>query len=220
MIGIMVAMEKEWDSLFMDLGERTGLIGRRSAVSSTDNGAAYTGLISGIGKVNAAVAAYRLIMERRCDTILSFGCAGGMAHDVHVGDVIVGDEYMYHDVWCGSPNAVGQVQGCPETFKSAYESWSFLKEYRHGLIATGDTFVESDVVMTAISNSLYPAHCPIAIDMESAAIAQVCERHGVGFTSVRVISDNILLREKPYDGFWESKDKTLSMLFRRFLEEE
>ena len=215
-VGIMMAMQKEWDAIVADSDVACGCGYARGL---TKMGIPYVMLISGIGKVNAAVTAYKLWKEFDCNHILSFGCAGGSDYTVHVGDVIVGDEYMYYDVNCGSPNAVGQVQGHPETYPSDYEDWRFLDGLRHGLIATGDTFVETELLAGAICQSLYPDHCPLALDMESAAIAQVCESHGVGFTSVRVISDNPLSGERTYNEFWEQKDKTLSELFSRFMAE-
>lgn len=215
-IGLILAMAKEWDALFKD----TPFFGRSFVLSETKNGTALCGMVSGIGKVNAAIAAYKLIKEYKVTNILSFGCAGGASVTVHTGDVVVGNEYIYHDVNCGSPNAVGQVQGCPETFKSDCDGWQFLKGCRRGLIATGDTFVNSEVLATAITQMFYPEHCPLAFDMESAAIAQVCAERYVGFTSVRVISDNPFTREHTYDEFWERKDETLRGLFNKMLEME
>lgn len=213
-VGIIVAMPKEWDSFFAG----TEYDGCGFAKGKTKRGhIPFYALLSGIGKVNSAITAYKLWKEYDCNTILSFGCAGGSNYDVHVGDVIVGDEFMYYDVNCGSPNAVGQVQGHPETYPSSFAEWRFLDGLRHGLIATGDTFVESELLASAITQSLYPDHCPLALDMESAAIAQVCERRRVGFTSVRVISDNPLSGERTYDAFLAQKDKTLSELFKKFL---
>lgn len=212
-VGVVVAMQKEWDALFSG----TDLVGQRFAKGRTKRNVPYVAMISGIGKVNVAVTAYKLWKEYDCNHIISFGCAGGSNYDVHVGDVVVGDEYMYYDVNCGSPNAVGQVQGCPETFPSSFGEWRFLGGYKHGMIATGDAFVDSKVMADAILHALYPAHCPLAIDMESAAIAQVCHAHSVAFTSVRVISDNPVSGERTYDAFWEKKDKTLAELFERFI---
>lgn len=215
-IGIIVATSKEWDALVAGSDVECGCGYTRGR---TRKGIPYVMLTSGIGKVNAAVCAYRLWKEYDCNHILSFGCAGGSDYTVHVGDVIVGDEYVYYDVNCGSPNAVGQVQGHPETYPSDYEEWRFLDGMKHGLIATGDTFVETELMAGAICQSLHPDHYPLALDMESAAIAQVCERRQVGFTSVRVISDNPLSGERTYDAFWEQKDKKLSELFRSFLDD-
>lgn len=212
-VGIIVAMQKEWDALFAPVGR-----GECFAKGKTRRGTPFVAMVSGIGKVNASVAAYRLWKEYDCSRMLSFGCAGCLGHDVHVGDIIVGDEYMYHDVYCGSPNAVGQVQGNPETYPSDYGEWRFLDGLRHGLIASGDTFVESEMLAASVAQSLLPDHYPLALDMESAAIAHVCWQRYVGFTSVRVISDNPLNGERTYDAFWERKDEMLSELWGRFWE--
>ena len=209
-------MPKEWDALFAD----TDFVGKEFADGRTRRGVPFVAMVSGIGKVNAAITAYRLWKEYECNQILAFGCAGGANYDVHVGEVIVGDEYMYWDVNCGSSNAIGQVQGHPETYPSAFGEWRFLDGVRHGLIASGDTFVENETMAGAITNMLYPTRCPLALDMESAAIAQVCESRHVGFTSVRVISDNPLSGERTCEEFWAEKDRTLSGLFMRFTEKD
>ena len=212
-VGIIFAMQKEWDGFFSE----TDKVGCSFAKGKTRKGIPYVALISGIGKVHAAIAAYKLWKEYDCSRMLSFGCAGGLSRDVHIGDIVVGDEYIYHDVFCGSPNAMGQVQGCPETFPSDYEQWGFLKGLKHGLITTGDMFVESPMSALQISGVHFPKHTPVAMDMESAAIAQVCERRSVGFTSVRVISDNPICGEKTYQDFWGQKDNILSVLYKSFL---
>lgn len=211
-VGIIFAMQKEADAVFGS--------NEASYEGKTKNGTEYVGIVSGIGKVNAAIAAYRLCKEMNCSHIISLGCAGGINYDVNIGDVVVGDEYMYYDVNCGRPNALGQVQGLPETYASSWKEWVFLEGYKHGLIATGDTFVQTMSMANSITFVLYPKHCPLAIDMESAAIAQVCHICGADFVSARVISDNMFVSEKKYESFWEEKDGTLRKLFEDFKEKE
>ena len=208
-------MQKEWDALFDQIGgaHRSFLQGK------TQGGTVFVASLSGIGKVNAAVTTYKLCVEEGCTEILSFGCAGGASYDVRVGDIVVGNEYIYFDVNCGSPNALGQVQDCPETFSSDSNKLTFLRGYKHGLIATGETFVQTEMMAGAINQTLYPEHCPLAYDMESAAIAQVCHKMERGMTSVRVISDNPFTGERTYEAFWKQKDDTLAALFKEFLEE-
>lgn len=215
-IGLIVAMQKEWDAIFTQY-EREG---RQYAFMQTFAFDECVALLSGIGKVNAAVCAYQLIKEHYVDEILSFGCAGGMTNSVSVGDVIVGDTYCYHDVWCGEPNERGQVQGAPMIFPSNWKEWEWLCEgCEHGLIATGDSLCDNEIMASAIVQIL--GMNPIAVDMESAAIAQVCFKYGIPFTSVRVISDNPLLgrHADEYKDFWARKDKTLEVLMRKLIEE-
>lgn len=215
-VGLIFAMKREWDSFFAD----TAYEGTDFVKGRTWNDTPFVAIVSGVGKVNSAVTAYKLCKEHDCNHIISFGCASGSNYDVCIGDVIVGDEYMYYDVSCGAPNAVGQVQGYPEVYLSDYAEWRFLQGLRHGLIATGDTYVESEIMASSITQLLYPAHSPLALDMESAAIAQVCCNANVGFTSVRVISDNPMSGKRTYNEFWKEKDKKLLEISRKFIQIE
>ena len=71
-----------------------------------------------------------------------------------------------------------------------------------GLIVTGDWFVDSRDKMRSIIARFPEA---MAVDMESAAIAQACHTFGVGFISFRIISDIPLKDNKAsqYFDFWE-----------------
>jgi len=104
-IGIIVAMDKELNqlqTLFNDGNVRVEKCG--------------------IGKVNAALGAQRMINEFHPDCIISSGCAGGNGDDINIQDVIVSAELCYHDVYCGKAiddtTVYGQVQGLPVRFKA------------------------------------------------------------------------------------------------------
>lgn len=211
-VGIIVAMRKEWDILFSPHGGGEAELMK----GKTQNGTALYSILSGVGKVNAAIAAYRLIKEKHVTSILSFGCAGGLAVDANVGEVIVGDKYCYYDVDQGEPNKLGQVEGCPRFFNSEGKGWRFLNDRRRGLIVTGDAFVRGTIVADAINSAFYPDVRPLAVDMESAAVAQVCDKYGIGYTSVRVISDNPVMGTKMPDDFWENGAVGLSNVFNGF----
>ena len=155
----------------------------------------------GIGKVNAALGAQRMINEFHPDVIISSGCAGGNGDEINVQDVVVSSELAYHDVYCGSAidnsTKYGQVQGMPASFEP--EPWLLQKalnlncgvKVHAGLIVTGDWFVDSREKMREIVGHFPNAK---AVDMESCAIAQTCYINKVPFISFRVISD-IPLRE-------------------------
>ena len=76
----------------------------------------------GIGKVNAALGAQRMINEFHPDCIISSGCAGGNGDDINVQDIIVSSELCYHDVYCGKAiddtTVYGQVQGLPARYQA------------------------------------------------------------------------------------------------------
>ncbi|MBQ8487202.1 MAG: 5'-methylthioadenosine/S-adenosylhomocysteine nucleosidase [Prevotella sp.] len=195
-IGIIVAMDKELrqlQQLFTDGSVRVEKCG--------------------IGKVNAALGAQRMINEFRPDVIISSGCAGGNGDDVNVQDVVVSTELAYHDVYCGTAiddsTVYGQVQGLPARFKAdpmLQEKATALDcgiKVHPGLIVTGDWFVDSKEKMREIVGHFPEAK---AVDMESCAIAQTCFINKVKFISFRVISD-IPLRDtdaSQYHDFWNT----------------
>ena len=197
-IGIIVAMDKELrqlQSLFADGNVRVEKCG--------------------IGKVNAALGAQRMINDFHPDCIISSGCAGGNGNDIQVQDVVVSTQLCYHDVYCGTAidntTQYGQVQGMPVRFEA--DPWLLSKAIptpstsevaiHPGLIVTGDWFVDSKEKMREILSHFPEAK---AVDMESAAIAQTCYINKVPFISFRVISD-IPLRDTDasmYHDFWNT----------------
>ena len=194
-IGIIVAMDKEL----------------RQLQTLFDNGNVRVEKC-GIGKVNAALGAQRMINEFHPDCIISSGCAGGNGNDINVQDVVVSTELCYHDVYCGTAidntTIYGQVQGLPARFVADPYLLKKSEELRvsslhQGLIVTGDWFVDSKEKMREIVGHFPEAK---AVDMESAAIAQTCYISKVPFISFRIISD-IPLRDtdaSQYHNFWDT----------------
>ena len=163
--------------------------------------------LSGIGKVNAAVAAESMITGEKPDCIISLGVAGTFVEGINEGDFIIASKTAYHDVWCGEGNAPGQVQGLPLFYESSPEllkaAEDAIKTAKVGLICSGDQFYisrEED----GRQKKMFPE--ALAIDMEAAAIAQVCHLHDVPFLAVKIISDNHLhpSQTERYDSFWNT----------------
>ena len=189
----------------------------------------YTGIIGkhevilakcGIGKVNAAINTYKLINEFHPDLLLNTGVAGSATSRTRIGDVLVADYVSYHDVWCGPGTQPGVADGMDVFMKCDPEiinlSFKLLAGDRLqvGLICSGDMFIDSVEEITRI-RSLFPE--VVAVDMESAAIAQVCTMEGVKFNIIRVISDtpgegqNI----EQYKNFWEeAPEKTFALVHK------
>ena len=181
----------------------------------------------GIGKVNAALGAQKMINEFHPDVIISSGCAGGNGDDVEIQDVVVSAQLAYHDVYCGtaidSTTQYGQVQGMPVRFEPA--PWLLQKavsldcgvKVHAGLIVTGDWFVDSRDKMREIVGKFPEAK---AVDMESCAIAQTCYINKVDFISFRVISD-IPLRDtdaSQYHDFWNTVAEHSFAVTKSFVE--
>ena len=209
-IGIIVAMDKELKQL--------------KALFSSDEVRVEK---CGIGKVNAALGAQRMISEFHPDVIISSGCAGGNGDDINIQDVVVSAELAYHDVYCGlaidDTTVYGQVQGLPARYEA--DPWLLDKaknlncgvKIHPGLVVTGDWFVDTKEKMREIIGHFPEAS---AVDMESCAIAQTCYINNVKFISFRVVSD-IPLRDtdaSQYHNFWDTVAEKSFQVTKTFVE--
>ncbi|MBP3843934.1 MAG: 5'-methylthioadenosine/S-adenosylhomocysteine nucleosidase [Prevotella sp.] len=210
-IGIIVAMDKELQQLKQLFNAENVRVEK-----------------CGIGKVNAALGAQRMINEFHPDIIISSGCAGGNGDDINIQDVIVSREVTYHDVYCGraidDTTVYGQVQGLPVRYAADPHLLEKAKalniegiKIHDGLIVTGDWFVDSKEKMRSIIEKFPEAK---AVDMESCAIAQTCYINKVPFISFRVISD-IPLRDtdaSQYHDFWNTIAEQSFQITKSFVE--
>ena len=182
----------------------------------------------GIGKVNAALGAQKMINEFHPDVIISSGCAGGNGDDINVQDIVVSSELCYHDVYCGKAiddtTVYGQVQGLParyqadpELLRKAISLPTSNIRLHPGLIVTGDWFVDSKDKMREIIGHFPEAK---AVDMESCAIAQTCYINNVKFISFRVVSDIPLCvtDASQYHDFWNTVAENSFQTTRAFVE--
>ena len=163
----------------------------------------------GIGKANAATGTTNLIMTFHPDYVISTGAAGGIDVCLDVMDVVVGSEVCYHDVNCGDNCDPGQVQGLPRLFSGDQRLVGIATALQTdvrivpGLICTGDQFITSRAELDDIKRK-YPQG--LAVDMESAAIAQVCHLWSIPFLSFRIVSDTpgINGHFDQYLNFWDT----------------
>lgn len=170
---------------------------------------------SGIGKVNSALATARLIANEHPDYIINSGVAGGLDRSLSVGDIVIGGNTTYHDLYIGEEIASQDDLGFPkyipadktllERVKSVTEGDSTVK---FGLICTGDQFITNNDALMVIKNKFPEA---LAVDMESNSIAHACFLDGVPFLSIRIISDTPWVDFQPeqYKAFWTSAPERL-----------
>lgn len=146
---------------------------------------------SGVCKVNAAIAAELMIEVFGVGAVVNAGTAGGMDPKIRLFDTVVAERSVYHDMardiltefhpWMPSvyfPSDEGLLFAARNYAKAAKYPVFF------GTIATGEQFIE-----TKGRECILQAHSPLAVDMESAAVAHVCYVNGVPFLAVRSISD-------------------------------
>lgn len=171
-------------------------------------------VLSGIGKVAAATTATILIEAFKVERIVFTGVAGGLGKNVNIGDVVVADSFMQHDMdaspifpryelpgYGTSTLSVDEalkrelVQACqyviahlPSTLEAAtIQAYGLHKPQVHtGLVVSGDRFVSTSAEVKQLQHDLPHA---LAVEMEGAAFAQVCYDYKVRFAAVRTISD-------------------------------
>jgi adenosylhomocysteine nucleosidase len=192
---VLVAMDEE-ATPFVDLADEVSepvRIGRAEHRGIVVGGRTHVLVRTGIGMVNAAgAAAGALARYGEGVHLISAGSAGGLAKGVQVGDVIVSDSLVNVGADARAFGyELGQVPGMPVAYDGDPELRRALLAARGGLtvregaVGSGERFVTAE--FAAQLREQFP-HL-LAVDMESAAIAQVAHNHGTRFVSVRGVSD-------------------------------
>ena len=174
-IGILTAMESEHKQIASLLTDKKSVKDQFNYIVGKLEDKDVVLCQCGIGKVNAALGAQRMINKFHPDIIISSGCAGGNGDDIQIQDVVVSAQLTYHDVYCGKAiddtTIYGQVQGLPARYETSPELLAKATtldcgvKIHPGLIVTGDWFVDSKEKMREII-----AHFPEAkaVDMDFA----------------------------------------------------
>lgn len=202
-IGIIVAMQKEQALILPLLSDMTTVNHGAVTLHCGKIGENDVAVMQcGIGKVNAAVGAVSLIDAFTPDLVINTGVAAGAGDEVAVMDMVIADRLVHHDFWCIGEEW-GHVPGSPLFFPARLPEIKETDGVKTGLIASGELFISSKDEVDAIRG-----HFPdvMAIDMESAAIAQVCNMRGVQFMCMRVISDSPWCshdNSRQYEDFWQ-----------------
>jgi adenosylhomocysteine nucleosidase len=198
-IGIMSAMHEELAAVLaaMPDEQRVTVAGRDFWVGHWQ-GHAVVAVLSRIGKVAAATTATVLLERFGVDTLVFTGVAGGLGFGVRVGDVVVADGFVQHDM-DASPlfprfevpltgrSRFGADPGLTAALAEAAQALGAAAPVVHrGLVISGDRFVSAAAECAALRQVLPDA---LAVEMEGAALAQVCHDLGLPFAVLRTISD-------------------------------
>ena len=214
MIGIIGAMAVEIELFKARLSSVTQeeVLGRVFYLGNLDTSKVVL-VQSGIGKANAAATTALLIEKYHPSHIFNSGVAGGIT--LMPNDLLIATSVMYFDVFAENFGyEPGQLPGEPRLFYPSEPLRNQLiqgtKSVVHqGLLASGDTFVTSSDVLKAIDEEV------AAVDMESAAIAQICAQASIPFAIVRAISDKVGSEEqtKDFDHFvMEAADQAATLI--------
>jgi adenosylhomocysteine nucleosidase len=195
-IGIIAAMQEETlflkqhmtDIESLTIGESVFYIGKINQTS-------VVLLQCGIGKVNAAVGSTLLIERFKPKFMINTGSAGGLHDALSVGDIVISIAVRHHDVdltvWGYEHGQVPQLPAAfmpsPELIKAAEQAAKKMSmKVTQGLIVSGDSFIHQDAAIESIKQNFPDAQ---AVEMEGAAIAQVCHQFKIPFVIIRSLSD-------------------------------
>ncbi len=214
-IGILGAMAQEIDEVKALLTNKTVVkIANREFVVGKINGIACVVAFSKWGKVAATITATLLIQEFGVTDLFFIGTAGALADGLKVGDIVISKRLVQHDldarpmisrfelpllnrVYVDSDPELTELAGKAVTNllnkgvenmvgEEAVKEFNLAPSLYFGDIASGDQFVNSDEKRNEILGLLPDVLC---VEMEGAAVAQVCLEFNVPFTVIRTISD-------------------------------
>ena len=192
-VAVIAALELEAHALVSRM-PRSETVGPRLAIWEGDG---LVVLVSGVGKVAAAMAAQFACDVFRPRCLVSIGLAGATEEGGRPGQVIVATGAAQHD-FDGRPltPAKGIIPGLEVAVIHADSSVAEKllvaaqlesKHAKPGLVLTGDQIVASAKVRDALAHEFADALC---IDMETAAVAQVANQNRVPWSALRVTSDS------------------------------
>ena len=194
--GIIAAMEEELKTLLLALEDKKEVVVLGKTYYEGRIGQHEVVLVqSGIGKVLSAMSVAILAETFGVDAIINTGSAGAVSEGLAIGDVVIADRLVYHDVDVTAFGyAYGQMAGQELYYQADQTLMASLQKvlnqqgiHNHvGLIATGDSFIAGQEKVDVIKE-----HFPevLAVEMEGAAVAQAAQAAGKPFLVIRAMSD-------------------------------
>ncbi len=195
-IGVVVADNDEYKPLaeFIEKGEYSsycflGRTGHKFLINTPNGSAEVISILCGIGKVNAAAVTAHLV-DVGCDYVLNYGLSGGVS-GISRNELTLCDRFLEHDF---DLTGIGYKLCEKPSQKYIYEADSHLLNVASKLIpnakcgtaVTGDRFICDSDTRDLLKTEFSAMSC----DMETAAIAYVCDFANVPFLSLRRISDD------------------------------
>ena len=169
---------------------------------------------TGIGKVNAAMTTTLLLEHFKPDKVIFTGIAGGVNQQLQPGDIVIAEKTAHHDMGTLWPEGIFHkgvknrlngwenpvfFDGDEQLLKLAeraaqqveFSSIQIISGQRSpkvvkGVVVTGDSFIASTDKCAELRKKLNAD----AVEMEGAAVAQLCYQRRIGFVVIRSISDN------------------------------
>lgn len=227
-IGIIVAMQEEFDEIIniMDKEKELEKVYNITFVKGKIRDNNVVVVQSGVGKVNAARTTQILINSFEVKFVINVGSAGALNPMLNIGDIVLAEKVIQHDFDITAFNhKKGYITGVGDYINSDEELVEKLKnavkniedktfKVVTGVIASGDIFCTEPKMKDKIY-SKFNAEC---VEMEGAAIAQVCYLDDIPFVVLRSISDspngnNAIV----FDEFVKLASKRCAIILNEFL---
>ena len=215
-IGIIAAVPEEIQSIHDDLHFHESIFhAEREFHLSEHETLELVLVISKVGKVAASITACSLIEKFNVDKIIFTGLAGAISKTLNRGDIVLATGTYQHDLdarplcekqfevpltnrrlFSSSPDDLKLAETAIDNFLEKIDHYVDPDErirlevknpkLHQGIIATGDVFIEDIDQQKNLNIDNTQA---IAVEMEGAAVAQVCAEHNIPYILVRTISD-------------------------------
>ena len=228
-IGIIVAMQEELEEIkeyVEDINEKE--IRHITFIEGKLDEKNVVLVQCGIGKVNAAMVTQALIDSYNIEYIVNIGVAGALNPMLNIGDVVIADKLIQHDFDITAfGHSKGYITGVGDFIQTDENLKNKLEKLNHnnkdndykiklGIIASGDIFC-TDIEMKNKIYSKFDADC---VEMEGAAIAQVCYLNEIPFVVMRSISDSPNGKNAiTFDKFLKIASKRIANLLVEFIKE-
>lgn len=214
-VGIIAALPQEFGRLAEVFNcTQSESIGPRAFSSGSLGSTELVLVVSNIGKVAAATTTTLLIDRFRVDAVACVGVAGGVGAGVGIGDFVLAEHLVQHDMDCKgvlgferhvipslSISRLPTASQLTDAALAAASSVVVHAAYRdavltitgrepamhYGVIASGDQFIDQVSDRRRLTTEIPGL---LAVEMEGAAIGQVCAEHNVPCVVARVISDS------------------------------
>lgn len=163
--------------------------GHKFEINANEKTAEVISILCGIGKVNAAAVAAHFV-DIGCDIILNYGLSGGISN-IGRGEICACTKFLEHDF---NLTGIGYKPCEKPSQEYIYDSDSSLIELcekivpnlKKGVAVSGDSFICDDDTRNRLKADFNAMSC----DMETAAIAYVCNFSNIPFLALRRISDD------------------------------
>ena len=216
-VGIMGAMPEEIDAVvtLLSATKQSSHAGR-IYYEGYINQIKTVVVVSGWGKVAAAATVSTLIHKFNIHELIFTGVAGAIKPGLKIGDIVIGSRLLQHDMDARPFIPQYEIPLLEKTYfecaeqqlsvariavndflqhgnlqstvgDSALQQFSIDTPWAYtGDIASGDQFFADETKKQQLLHNLPTVLC---VEMEGAAVAQVCFENQVPFTVIRTISD-------------------------------